>query len=322
MKLVIYGDTHFHQFQESDRPDRWKEMLRIIDIVYNVAVREEAEYICHLGDLFETKRAVRTDVAARVMWKILENDRAYSIPHLFIRGNHDSYRGETPLTTLQAASENISVCNTKPYNNIWLFPSLSILTVPYGCEEVEADDYDILLCHAGIRNGHMANGIHTTTSTLPAGLLEKTGRRKICFNGHYHIPQTITTPGQVPVICVGAPYHLNWSDADSNLRRRGIIVVTITRERCSYKRIWLNRFPHFYRKRTKDTRPKDFVQEELQNISDVATVVHESADVIGGSNMEDAIEQYTLDRFQGKQDDEYVSEVGIALYRGEGGDER
>ena len=318
MRLVLYGDTHFHPWQEADRPDRWKEMLRVLNIVHETAIREKADLIVHLGDFFLGKRTVRSDVLARAQSLFAEMGEIYNsdIPQILVAGNHDFFRGHCKLDIFNHVP-NVTVWHqTIPYLD---YPEdVRILIAPYGLTDLpEHTDYDILLTHSDICNGHVANGIHTATSTLPTNLLENIGRRKICFNGHYHIPQTITTHGHVPVVCVGAPYHINFSDTDGGAR--GIIVVTITRERCSYKRIWLNRFPHFYRKRTKDTRPKDFVQEELQDISDVATVVHDSADVIGGSNMEDAIEQYTLDMYKGQHDDEYVSEVGIKLYRGEGG---
>jgi len=323
MKLVIWSDSHFHQHQEDLRPDRWKKMLRVMNIVHEVALREKADMIVHLGDFFESKRTVRSDVLALAQSLFAEMSEVHNseIPQMLISGNHDSFRGYCKLDIFNHVPNVVVWYQTMPILNYknskgWHNEDVKLLIAPYGITDPPCDvDYDILLCHADICKGEMAKGIVTNTSTLPTSLLEKTGRRKICFNGHYHIPQVIRQKGHVPVVCVGAPYHLNWNDANGG--PRGIIVADFTKEKCTYKRVWLTQFPQFFRKRTKDTRPNDFVQEEIQDVSDVATTVHESHEIVGGNDMSTAIEQYTLDVYRGERTDEVVSTLGKELYRGE-----
>ena len=150
------------------------------------------------------------------------------------------------------------------------------------------------------------------SSTLPDELLLKKGNRTICFNGHYHHPQTIKlSQNHIPVICVGTPAELNWSDADSEIAR-GIVYVEVAEKQVHYERIPLN-FPRFFNSPSSKAKKNDFVRNLEEQKREAQTRTHTNYDIIGGSEITQAIQGYVEEKQKSTRQGT-LTELGIHLY--------
>jgi len=304
-RLILWGDSQFHPWQEQERPERWETLLNIIETVYQEAVNRKADHIIFLGDLFEDKRRVRTDIFSAVFQELLKGWNRYRIPHYILMGNHDIWNGRSILTPFKHM-DGFTVI-TEPL----LEPPL--LFVPYGAKVTDSlVDYTVLFSHTELVGGNLGHDVRSIQSMLPEDLLLKRGTRTVCFNGHYHHPQTIKLSDEhVPVHCVGTPAELNWSDADSKVPR-GIGFVTIKGQKVTYERIPLN-FPRFFNAPSDEATELDFVRNLEEQKRSTKTKTHNDHDTIGGSEMTHAIRGYVVEKRKSGRAGP-LTELGIHLY--------
>ena len=138
----------------------------------------------------------------------------------------------------------------------------------------------------------------------------------MAFNGHYHHPQKIQlSSDHIPVVCVGSPAELNWSDADSSISR-GIMCVELEGSKVKCTRIPTN-LPRFFNSPNPEATDRDFVRNlELEKKRNTGnTRVHDKHTVIGGANIKKAIRGYVEETTAANQDGRRtLSELGLTLY--------
>jgi len=317
LRMVVFSDTQFHPWQESERPDRWHEMIAVIARVRGIAEQERADAVVFCGDLFESKAFLRSDVCAAALSAIREQ-LLFRFRTIWLAGNHDWYRGECILNALRRECDQATI--VAPDSN----PETCIVTqhlsaggkdetsgwrlafAPWGASPgllafLSRETYDVLFTHTEFRGGVFSPGIVSERSGLPDELLlrRQRGARAI-IAGHYHRPQVIqSNAGAAPIGVVGAPYHINWTDAD-DLGARGCLLLTLTDHVSSaqsgyaVKRFSFDdAYPKFYRHTNAAwARSMDFVAPDLtarDAASAAQTVRHDGDDsglIIGGDASE------------------------------------
>jgi DNA repair exonuclease SbcCD nuclease subunit len=215
MKLLVWSDLHAHDWKNVDKPDRWKDCIRAIKLVYSVAWAHEVHAIAFLGDLFESKRIVHTHVLRAVVDALLGGP---TIPKIFVPGNHDLVEGGSILDILQ--SDEIYV-TSKPKTH--LVRGWRVHCVPFGANPT--DDYDIMLTHAEWKGAVYETGQVASATTLDEALVAKHNNGGLVMSGHHHKPQRLER-NEFQVICVGAPMRHSWRDCD-DLTPRGCMLATL-----------------------------------------------------------------------------------------------
>lgn len=309
-RYIIIGDTQLHPWMENIDDRHWRKLPEIFDHAAVWADELDADGIVHMGDLFESKRAVRSDVLVATIRKIKEVTQTRSpMSFFFLAGNHDFYGGECMLDVLPDR-DNVVVVTREPYK------IQGALFVPYGIQPDPDIRYRVMFAHADIRSAHLGHGIHADTSTIDERCLLKQGKRELVVNGHYHHPQQIQLSSKhVPVECMGTPYHVSWSDMDSP--RRGLTCIELL-EGGGYriKRKTLGSYPCFLSS-AEHTRPGlDFVRETAK-LNTANASVREESYTVGGADMRQSIQGYAQSRTNSKKKARTLAEIGFALYSGQ-----
>lgn len=279
-KILAWGDLHVHPWQENERPDRVREnYLRVIGDVARCAEDEQVDMIVFLGDLFESKRSVRTDLFVQT-YNALRASFLEEGPLIWLAGNHDYYKGSCTLLPLidgrYIGVSSIVVWNGVHVRSIPREPSPEydwvLGFIPSGTSVPEGHrvllESDVLFLHTDVVGAQMAEGLQTEASGVHESFFELGGRCKLVVNGHYHVPQDIQRKGWVPIHCVGAPLQHNWSDA-SNPKQgltdsRGCSIITLEDAGVvTTKRIKFDQYPRFYTEGDPRIREGDFVAPDL-----------------------------------------------------------
>ena len=307
-RFVVWGDLQAHPWQESRRADAGKDLVRVINTVYEIANQASANGVVFLGDLFESKRAVRTDYASRIIQQInyraLCSRDAY-IWNCMVEGNHDRYNGRSMLNAFNyETGVSDGETNFSSVDDVYSKPTIcrikshapnkfSIAFIPYECDPksglkdfCNAALHDgiplVAFSHCQISGSVMGESViggklvERGTTTLPAGI--RNGKTVI-FNGHYHRPGTLTLPEGNQVVFVGSPMQYNWTDIDSG--DRGIVVVDILpNNKVEWRRVWFNGTPRFYSAENKDQATSiDFVREVDVEVTGAPSVRAKGASV-------------------------------------------
>ena len=326
MKLLLYADTHFHNWSESERPDHWRNLVGVIGRVYRIALREECDWVVHLGDLFESKRRIRSDVISTVFTEIIKHHTASGLRSAFVAGNHDFYGSECILTPL-GEIPGISIFGVGG-----TLPGSRVVCAPWGTESgsVEVDRVrgirsTILLFHGNVEGAAFSDrpGSRRCVKSDLELLSRQAGNRSsgpvFAVGGHIHNPQTRHIQGDkgrsVVAYC-GPPYQLSWSDADSRVGRG---CATLDCETLAYKRFIFNDYPKFWTSDGPHVRPQDFVRGTSKVTAEVRTRVHKNHEVIGGDSAEHAIAEYVKLKCNQPENEERLIQVGLDLYHASGG---
>jgi DNA repair exonuclease SbcCD nuclease subunit len=308
VKYLVWGDLQMHPWQETQRPDRWRNMLGVVSDVFTQAHKHSVDCIVCLGDLFESKSAVRADVMSETMDCLIGHHRKHNFLSIYISGNHDFYGGESSLTPL-GNLQNVHVVADYP---LYIPGSEASLCIPFGCKNFESskEDYRILFTHNDIVGARVNKHVLTKESGIPDRFLKRKRVRKAVINGHYHHPQKIIiSEDHVPVTCVGSPVQINWSDADSK-RERGFLLINETPSAVKLSRIYLPKYPKFYNGNPPEAREGiDFVRE----VVDRKTSTSSNSNKIGGTKIGTALTEYTKSVYNGDLDIQEVIDIGKDL---------
>lgn len=278
---VVFTDLQLHYWQESERPNRWKDMLNVFDVVFRTAKKRNADII-FLGDLFESKRSIRSDILSATYMRIAKLMRKSDARFHFVAGNHDQYAGICTQSAFRLGrrffvhDSNHATCINADYG---------IYALPYGAMSDPGLDYRVLCSHVDIRGAKMSTGISAESSGVDESIFHKRGDRTLVLNGHYHVPQTIDLGKKyVRIECLGAPLQHNWGDARSSDIDRGIYVLDMHDGGSSnITKIPLRKFPKFYidpddttyiRKGVDFVRttPKIKVESKRKGVKDIAAI--------------------------------------------------
>ncbi len=286
LRVLVWGDIQSHPWQEHERPGRLQDVLDSIHWVYAQAKEKDVNMIVFMGDLFESKRSVRSDVFTKTIYTLNElNADAASrgISLKAIAGNHDLYNGECTLDSV----EHWDVCNgSVGISRIGGFP---LGFIPYNAvlPDVVSDPYQafyaeplLYFAHADLKNIRMSTGFTSKTTTLPDWVfqVDKNRAAHAILNGHYHSPATVyPVSGGLPTWVVGAPMEYSWSDVDSS-RVRGCVYLEVDNglKKVTQKHLENEAAPRFVSD-PKNARVNDFIRPTAATtIHCPDTVVHEN----------------------------------------------
>lgn len=328
-RLLLWSDTQFHNWQESEDPNRWVELVGVIGKVFRLAVKNKCHIVVFLGDLFESKRSIRGDIGSLVYAELIKWHTWAGIPSFFIAGNHDWYSVPHPTGDGEART----FCSLDPLAEVQGMEVIrtvprrickGVTAIPWGYtgDIRQSSRTQVFLLHTDIRGAKYsaARTEHCSDKTgINESILQKKDQLSLCINGHYHHPQRVLLgKGYVPVDCLGSPYAINWTDADDP-NRRGIALLDVFNDSRKPKltRIPL-KYPRFWNSLGDHVRETDYVRDlKKEKIASAnKTVVHDNYDIVGGADIEAAMRQYVEDLC----DEEHVErlvKLGLQIYRGQ-----
>lgn len=305
LKLIVLSDTQHHPWQEALNDSHWVRQVEVWDWASAWAKEENADAIVFAGDLFESKRAVRTDVLVRA-YDAIKNVAKDGFGIYMLAGNHDWY-GDTCTLDLFDHDPNFIVVKNEP-----LYLEQGVVLVPYGAT-VEPDiNYRVMITHTDIRNADMGHGILNDASRMDEGCFKKTKQRKLVLCGHYHKPQTIQLgKNYVPVEIIGSPYHVNWSDMDTP--HRGLLCLTLLGDKVKVKRKKLMCFPRFVSSPDKARQGFDFVRDATPE-EDRSSVEVTSLSKAADDDIQRSISGYVNERTKSPKRRRLLRTLGKSLY--------
>ena len=294
LKGIVFGDLQAHPWQEQISATRWRDCVKVISDVYDKADEVDADFVCFLGDLFESKRAIRSDVMAAVYEKFIENARHFDGHTYLVKGNHDIYRQGCTLQPFRGAGGKITVCETVTAVKLHGY---DLLFVPWGSEaqSVGLSKYSLAFTHCEFKGArHSATHVTEDDSMPPQFRNARIDNpNRVIFNGHYHHPKTYM--GQknedVPLVNVGSPMHHDWSDIDSG--PRGCVEVFIDGGAPSWK--WHHfDYPRFFRDESSAEfrEGKDFALPKLDEGRTAQTATHKDVEDIAGEDTHAMLQAY------------------------------
>lgn len=310
-KFIVFSDAQFHPWQETTHPELWVRMTNVITKSFKLANKRKAD-VLFLGDLFESKRAVRSDISSVVYRKLATCLKKFpSTKFHFVAGNHDQYAG---VFTQEALRLNENVVMHTGSSPSYIDEELGVVALPYGASVSATLPYRVLCSHVDIKGATMGSGVKAEESSVDDGLFRKAGRRELVLNGHYHVPQHMKNRRQVDIWCVGAPFQHNWNDARYSKIPRGLWELTVTEHRALFRRaLILKSYPRFYMSESdKDYRPSiDFIRAET-TVEDDTPI----ADNVCGT-VEDLVKRYVYDRVDDEERRERLVAMGISIVQGD-----
>lgn len=320
---VIVGDVQFNQWQEEQRPSRWKDMPVILAKAMSISANDPVSRgVIVLGDLFESKRSVRADVLAEVYSVLARAIKEYDFgPHgrmlHIIAGNHDFYNGRYNHTALYL-SPAISVYT----KHGWIDRELRIASLPYGQEIKENMNYRVLCAHVELRGAVNANGQIEEHSGVSDKLLRRRGARQMVINGHYHVPQKLNLgPAYVEVYVTGSPFELNWSDSYVKKKHRSLGFLSFDeKQNAFYRQGEDTGYPKFYdRPNHPDARAGvDFVPTEVRTLCEEDREGKaDFVNMVNSMSPQEFIKAFVCDRVHEERDRDLLIQAGLDLMKGD-----
>ena len=281
MRIIAWSDLHAHPWQEAERPGRWGDYIRVIREVRAIAAKRKADALVFCGDLFESSRTLRADVASAVYAELLHGNDDSSTPEFYLSGNHDRLQnGHNALEPLRYALSGGRVILPSDTVNSPPIVTHGICGVVLGFLPNGAvmsnnkqwakhiPPHDILFTHTDIADAYMGGGLRTKSDGVPFRLL-MASRAKVLICGHYHHPQSFQRGG-CKCYFVGSPIQNNWSDLETGKSNpRGVLEIDITPQTdalCAVRRIPLTGFPRFLRAGDASAMPEDFILHQDTNM--------------------------------------------------------
>lgn len=317
VKGILFGDLQAHPWQEQERPDRWKDCQRVINEIYDKATEIGAEFVGFMGDLFEAKRAVRTDIMGAIYRTFIERIEAFDGHTLFVTGNHDIYRDGSTLAPFQSLLK--AYVADAPMSFVPKTDGAIILLMPWGMESINdfGCEWDIALTHCDFKGArHSPTHVSDSDNWRDSFRDPEYGwKHRVIFNGHYHHPAELKGKDKVSVVMVGSPMQHDWSDIDGGAR--GCIEVTIDPGKSvTYKRHEF-KFPKFYRGATPWFRDGiDFLLPQLEPSGQVEVETHDGVAAIAGEDNYRALTGYLYHTGIKPPDLGRYRDIGLQLMEG------
>lgn len=312
--FVYYSDLQIHPWQADNNPEFWKLGFECIRKVYDIADRVGADAVIFGGDLFESKRTLRSDIVTRTyayFHKMISKRK--EMQHIFIAGNHDYFNGACTLQPIKKAHKNV-VCAIKP--QIITLGDLEILLVPHDLHAnndwYTRDAPDVMISHVPMEGAQVRKSVFDQTRANEyVDYQARQVRLSLC--GHYHMPQRLPNNTYV----VGAPMYFNWSDVDEPAGR-GCMHVRMTKKYGPNITLHDFRMPRFVSTPDKVTGKNDIVRyPDGKPVQKVETHVHENAHEIAFASIEDSLRLYFEACPPGNISDDEMEDVvklGVEVY--------
>jgi len=320
-RILAFSDVQAHTHQYGERPDRWRDFPAAIRTIRTVADTVAPDAIVFCGDLFEAKRQHSAFVWSHTV-RAMRTLFGYC-KSIAIAGNHDWYAGHC---TLDAFEEDARIVRDK--GEVIDINGVPIALVPYpvsgGLGAIVGADWRIAFSHVEPSNALLmgAPGIRTKRNSEIDALFRMGGKRTYAFNGHLHAPRRIRKRGCVPVVQIGSPLPVDWSDApDPHQCKRGCVIVEVlTTGDVLHYRVGFHDFPRFYDNPPKNVRVRDGVDFVRRDAAVSTEIVSESETRIVSKTPEHAIAQYVKDKAKDSKlpaPSRRLIEAGVRYYMGD-----
>jgi len=317
MRILVWSDLHMHSWHEAERAGAWHDALRVVGAIKILVHDLNIDHVVFCGDLFEAKRALRTDVAVSTVHALNHCGLHEDMSHVhYVAGNHDRYYQEHCTLDLLRYPGGPNVYS-EDFEQVVVEDTdgtkYTLAFLPHGVNKVTAGearaDYDVMFMHHDLKGASVAAHLSTQKEAdSVSSLLHRTGKRKLAVNGHYHVPQQIVDRHQSPdarvkVVCVGAPISLTWADLEEPgyERQRGCVMVDLSKQGATVTRLpmWES-FPRFFREGDPRIRvqgiPKDYVLQDTTQIIKTAVNDMTSAPQAGVTTLHSSVDAYVQDR--------------------------
>ncbi len=312
MKILAFGDTQFHPWQEEQRGgDGAQQFLELFDELHRVIKEVKPDAVTFMGDLFEAKRSPRIDIVSRVLVRMTNLASSIGIDEtkiwIAMTGNHDLYRGESSLSALSAPWEVVGgegnqveqSWNELPYAKL---AEGSIRWTPFGYGG--SDDFpDVIFSHEEF--AHKPMGPHAVE---PKWIDEAVGKVKMIVNGHYHQPEQYMQ-GNTLIVHVGAWAQYNWTDIDSG--KRGCWLIDTEEISAEFIELGKN-LPKFV-SASEDARAIDFQRPDVKVDDPINAVEREEGEVIGGDDLVGSLRAYTRLKVEGERRRKATVNLGASI---------
>ncbi len=233
-KALVFSDIHIHGHK--DRVERLKDCLKVLEWVFETALKEKVDYIFFLGDLFHERSKIDAKnylMTFDVFMKHMLDDASTMEMYLLV-GNHDMYHKET--------------CNINSVRPLSAIPRISIIQTPtsmvLGGKKIDWLPYsenpveslaefkkngtgDILFSHMAV-SGALTNTFYGVRSDViveydnemvpvDASLFKDWDMTML---GHYHGAQKLTDKAEY----VGSPLQLSYGEA---FQQKHVIILDL-----------------------------------------------------------------------------------------------
>lgn len=302
--IVVFSDLQAHPWQEGEvtaQYGRFNDCLRAIDAVTQVAIQEKADCVVFNGDLFESKRLLRSGIAAQVYAALLRMRSHAALKRatfVYNAGNHDYADNDHSLHALLPTAKRdalrVHVCTKfdDAPTRVVLPDGVELLFVPNGMSVAGNTPYTIAFIHGNVTGAAMHHGVACTTQDYPAKFFRRMGTRERVINGHFHSPQTLhATQDRVPIHIVGAPLQHSWSDADDE-SSRGCMVIRTQPHTQVVRHSFDHLFPKFWTT-AQNARASDFVRAKKAEHVTVEHRTHKDAAQFATLTTAEAVRTYT-----------------------------
>lgn len=318
-KIVYYSDLQLHDWQSRDNPNFWKLGLTCIDKVYDIADRNDADLVIFGGDLFQSKRTLRSDIASAtystLQQKITERKK---MQHWFIAGNHDWYNGECTLTAIhreRKKGNHVRVFTRPEWVPCEFGDGPSFAVIPFGHWTLDdlpnpEVEYYVALYHSPFNGARISHAIQDKHAD-PDCYVEIAHGAELALCGHYHDQQIIHDC----IRCVGAPMYFCWSDVDATVGR-GCFLISMG-EKTHVDKFDFN-MPRFVSTPELSTSSADFVRflQRKKDEDTVETRVHDKVTPITSGNKSSSLKAYInavapdMDKMERKE----VLSLGLEMF--------
>lgn len=321
LSVMVFSDLQSHQWQEGLQDAREYDCIAVLRELRKRVEQESPDVLVFNGDLFESKRTLRSDIVSATYAEL--HSLCRSARNVCLNaGNHDYYRGTCTLDPFIGISKTVHVATRRTGAVAVSIYGWDLLLLPNGCDYAAAEeqhagrDYAAVFVHDTLAGAVMGNSQRPDTgeTQVPAWAFAQTRHKAkaLVVAGHYHTPQVLHPygkDGNVPCLVTGSPIRYNWTDID-DLVPRGYFILEFSRERqhakvnCAIKRRSLDaNFPLFVSSEDKRTKPTDFVLmrdaatvRKLSSHEHDGTQVHKFHGVVGGVLDAKALSHYVVEK--------------------------
>lgn len=220
MKIALITDTHFGA--RNDNRVMAKHHKRFYDEVFFPEIdAREIKHIIHLGDVTDRRKYINYLTAEMLEETFMAPVFNRGIKIDIILGNHDCFHKNTnavnSMRQLYGTSvyDNLHVHENEPVvidcdgTDIMLVPWISPDNQEASLKALAETKAQVVMGHFSIEGFDMMRGIPCDHGFKPS-MFDKFD---VVYSGHFHHPST-----QGSISYLGAPYEMNWSDAEG---RRG-----------------------------------------------------------------------------------------------------
>jgi DNA repair exonuclease SbcCD nuclease subunit len=230
-KVALISDTHWGAHKGSKVFYSSKERYFKKELIPYL-IKNEIKTLAFLGDIWDN-REITNNKVQNIVYHIFEELANNNINVILLIGNHDTqYKTNIEYHSLKYVSlfPNVTVIDSITEMEIY---DRKVTLFPWQTDELFTQvkyKGDIAFGHFDI-TGCLLNRNMIHEGGLNQGWFHSNFEK--VFTGHFHTPGEYSNAAGKEIVYLGAPYHLNRNDIDSN---RGIVILDM--ETLEYERVY------------------------------------------------------------------------------------